>query len=175
MATPYEWAEAVAACVVAGVTSVDGASAPGRVEYGNMSGVASADCCPDGYLFINFDAIQRTGEQWPNPAPLTTPMRAPSDVSAALSITAEYRTCVPVLQESGAAPDVDKVNASAERLWGIGYAVWNHAICCVAGWANDPAYGPARVGSLIPRPRNGGCSGFDLSFTVKLPTCPECE
>lgn len=178
MATPYEWMQSISACVVTGITSVDGVSAPGRIEYANTAGLPSAECGCDGYLFINAGPISLGGGDapFPNPRIVTEPLRNINDTFGIATFIAQYRTCVPVEGDTNAsAPTVEAVNASAQTLWDTGWAAWQHALCCIRDWGADPQYGRVNLGQLTPVRRQGGCGGWDIPFIVRLRTCPECE
>lgn len=178
MATPYEWMQDILACVISGISQTPGgAPSPSRAEIGNMVGEPSVCPC-DGAVLINGSDIYLTDEQWPNPT-RETDRPLPCAYSSAMRITAMYRKCLNVEGDGqGNAPPVTRVNAEAAELWAIGNSVWQHAICCAHGddgWARTAGFGRVRVGRLQPVARGGGCSGFNISFTVEIPTCVDCD
>lgn len=170
MTTVWEWMNVIGdkgAAIIAATPYGE----PAAVIYGNPNATIGPDECCEGIIGVGWGRWTPTGETWPNPvSPHERPkLNQCGGNRSAVSVTMEYTTCIPVFGEGHAAPTVADRNMSARKLATLADAVWTEFGCAIPDWCGQ--YGQIRRTSLTPIPVQATCGGFEIAFTVAVPSC----
>lgn len=169
--TPYRWLELVRDCALETLDASEWVDVPTTVEIGDMKSTnGSATNC--GALYIDGGALFETGERFPDrisPATAAATFKGCAP-GVAFPITMRYMHCVPVFGgPNGEAPTGDQRDKFSEILWSVAWEMWEGYACCIKEWKRR--YGTILRHQMTPLPRQGGISGFEISFTAALRTC----
>ena len=172
--TPYQWMELVRDCALATLDASPRVDPPAVVEIGDMKTTnGSAGNC--GALYVDGGALFEVGERFPDRISPSTSVAAFKGCApgVAFPMTVRYMHCVPVFGDrDGSAPTSEQRAEFAELLWETAWDVWDGYACCIRDWKRT--YGSIIRHQLTPLPRQGGISGFEISFTAALSTCATC-
>lgn len=166
MTSVAEWA--VALLEVASSADWANGRYPGRRVIGNSTIDWSSPC--DGLLGVEMLGFDYAGETFPNPSSVTRgPFGRPcaDDIWMARWDVSIVSCADTFAGDDGAAASPDRLNANAAELFGDAHAVWT--ALRTYDW---PSPSSVIVGGYRPLARTGNASGYAVSVTTKVTTCP---
>lgn len=142
------------------------------IVYGNMNTTVGPKECCEGIVTVEITRNTIVGELWPYPPT----SRRPSDGGPcanpdANTVTARYLGCAPAFGDgmTGAAPSIMARNEAAEKYNNAADAVAQASKCVLKGWRKK--YGRVRYYGWGAVPRQGQCTGFEVTFNVAVGEC----
>lgn len=151
-------ANEVVDCVCEALSEQSSCGCPCRA--GVVYGAPAWDNCCDGQLTV---FVERIYVQSEFPQTMTGEIICSSPLAADMSL--QLLRCAPVLDDDGSAPSIAVLSEHAAQMLQDWYITQRALICCLATYRKYRAF---TLRDSRPVGPQGGCSGFEIRFTVQL-------